>query len=231
MPKTIYSKEQKKEVIKLRKEGLTYQKIADMLEIKNLTTVSDICEEAGLPKRNVSKHNYSIGQRFHNFIIVNVAADKISDETGDKYRRWQCQCDCGRLFLITTKQIHRGQKSCGCLSILSKFHEREPKYVIGGARLNQYVNGARKRNLVWELSKEQFFNLLFANCYYCGTEPLTLVKKNKHQYMVNGIDRMNNNVGYTNDNSVSCCIFCNRAKNNSTLEEFMLWIKNIRLRK
>jgi hypothetical protein len=40
-------------------------------------------------------------------------------------------------------------------------------------------------------------------CYYCKSQ-----KENE----VNGIDRVDNSKGYTKDNCVSCCQFCNRMK-------------------
>lgn len=41
----------------------------------------------------------------------------------------------------------------------------------------------------------------------------------------NGIDRVNNNEGYTLLNSLSCCIICNRAKNSLSYGEFIEWVK------
>ena len=59
--------------------------------------------------------------------------------------------------------------------------------------------------------------LIYADCYYCGKFP------NK----VNGIDRVNNSVGYTYDNCVPCCKRCNYLKNKTTQEEFAQWVIDI----
>ena len=58
-----------------------------------------------------------------------------------------------------------------------------------------------------------------APCSYCGR----LCDPSIDYY--NGIDRIDNNIGYTIDNSVSCCKYCNFAKNDFLLDEFLLWIK------
>lgn len=44
---------------------------------------------------------------------------------------------------------------------------------------------------------------------------------------LNGIDRVNNDLGYINNNVVSCCKTCNLAKSSLTLIEFKNWINNL----
>ena len=44
---------------------------------------------------------------------------------------------------------------------------------------------------------------------------------------VNGIDRIDSNIGYTKENSVSCCKFCNTAKSTMSRDEFLKWIKKV----
>lgn len=44
-----------------------------------------------------------------------------------------------------------------------------------------------------------------------------------------GIDRLNNDKGYTVENIVSCCSICNKAKSNLTMEEFLAWIERIKI--
>jgi hypothetical protein len=46
-------------------------------------------------------------------------------------------------------------------------------------------------------------------------------------YEYNGIDRLNNNLGYCISNSVPCCRWCNYSKNNRTESEFLLWVNNV----
>ena len=63
----------------------------------------------------------------------------------------------------------------------------------------QYINGAKTRDHIFELTKEQFHSLVSTSCHYCGT----------CQENGNGIDRVDNTKGYTIDNVVSCCSLCN----------------------
>lgn len=41
-------------------------------------------------------------------------------------------------------------------------------------------------------------------CYYC---------KMKDKKYLNGIDRLNNSIGYMRNNTVPCCDICNNLKN------------------
>ena len=70
--------------------------------------------------------------------------------------------------------------------------------------------------------------LVDGKCVFCGEAGSnTLRKKNYRDYDYNGIDRINNNTGYTKENCVTCCSWCNRAKNNGTLENFISKCKKI----
>lgn len=64
-----------------------------------------------------------------------------------------------------------------------------------------YKSNAKRRGVEWSLdgSAER---LLSQNCAYCGAAPAPW----------NGIDRMDNALGYTNENSVPCCKSCNWGK-------------------
>jgi hypothetical protein len=60
-------------------------------------------------------------------------------------------------------------------------------------------------------------------CYYCGKPPSQVydVDGLKGSYTYNGIDRLDNERGYTRDNCVACCKECNRAKLEMDAEEYI----------
>ena len=142
---------------------------------------------------------------------------------------WKCQCDCEEenIIIASLGYLRSGRiKSCGCFR-----RHRLPFGVSAFNRLlNTYQRRAKQKNIVFALSKEEFTNLTKQNCFYCGCEPLQCApgaKRNYGEYVYNGIDRLDNSIGYTKENSVPCCGFCNVAKNNYTLEEFLSKIKCI----
>ena len=94
-----------------------------------------------------------------------------------------------------------------------------------------YKNNAKKESRVFELTREQFREITSQNCYYCNAVPAnTYIRTGRKvygHYLYNGIDRVENEKGYTIENSVPCCSKCNRMKYTYALSEFLTYIKNI----
>lgn len=89
---------------------------------------------------------------------------------------------------------------------------------------------AEVRRIIWKLTTSQVEQLFIGSCFYCGAEPAKARSRRKYSksiVKVNGIDRLDNKLGYTITNSVSCCKFCNYAKRDFTLEEFINNIKRV----
>lgn len=103
---------------------------------------------------------------------------------------------------VNVKQVHRGAGSFKTL-------------------IKAYQNGAKQRNLKWGLSDEEARKLFGSNCYYCGIAPFLYA----YRFLYNGIDRLDNKKGYTKENCVTSCKWCNFAKRDRSLEEFTAWIK------
>jgi hypothetical protein len=82
-----------------------------------------------------------------------------------------------------------------------------------------YVKNAIRRELSWELTPEQFIDITEKSCTYCGQEPAQRFNKGKLLY--NGIDRINNSLGYTQENTTACCGKCNRMKYTLNLSDFL----------
>lgn len=143
---------------------------------------------------------------------------------------YKCKCDCGKDTITTHSNLGSGSaKSCGCLLLDTRGSERKPlKDVIQKAILNYYKRNAKSRNYEWKLDKNKFEELINGNCYYCNSG-LSNKYIWKYKYEIatlpfNGIDRVDNTIGYTEDNCVSCCKTCNMAKSELTVEEFKTWI-------
>ena len=89
--------------------------------------------------------------------------------------------------------------------------------------LYKYKYNAEKRGYNFFLTNEEFFFLIEQECNYCGEKPSTIWKshrKENNTVIYNGVDRKNNSIGYTIDNSCSCCKRCNYIKNNIGIEDF-----------
>ena len=156
--------------------------------------------------------------------------------TDDKHQQSQveCLCTCGNVKRFILSNVIRGRsKSCGCLKIKSRSLKEPRAKPFGEAPLNlvlcDYKMGARKRNLSFNLDKKDFLNIISSNCFYCGDAPSS--KRSSHNkknfIYYNGIDRINNQLGYEKENCVPCCKFCNLSKSNYTQEIFLEKIKKI----
>jgi hypothetical protein len=84
---------------------------------------------------------------------------------------------------------------------------------------NEYLQRAMKKELEFELTKEQFSKLVNDKCYYCNKE-----NSDSHR---NGIDRKNNNLGYIIDNCTSCCGQCNQMKAALSAEDYIEICKRV----
>jgi len=99
------------------------------------------------------------------------------------------------------------------------FPEMFADYNGGACRYTQYKKRAHKKNLEFGLSQEMFNAIICNPCYICG-------KKSTSDHM-NGIDRIDNNIGYTLDNGIACCGGCNYMKRNYSLEDVFDKYQNI----
>ena len=79
------------------------------------------------------------------------------------------------------------------------------------ASYTQYKTRACNKSLPFEITKDEYVELIKSNCYLCGRKSYE-----KHK---NGIDRVNNNLGYTMSNVKSCCGSCNHIKKDLELDE------------
>ncbi len=129
----------------------------------------------------------------------------IGFHQSDKFqnRRWNCLCDCGNNSYVTTAMLKGGKsKSCGCFGYKSGNRKGSDIYNysgyedITGTKWNSIKTGALKRNLIFDITKEQVWKLFIEQnrkcklsgvdiCYILGTA---------------SIDRINSSVGYTIEN-------------------------------
>lgn len=177
------------------------------------------------------------GQRFGRLLVIGYQPGIY---TGEEVRRgkWICRCDCGneKLVLRTNlndKRGNRATRSCGCQNAEALLRRTAPPGHSGFAKLYaSYVASARGRKIDFSLSKPEFRALTSQNCHYCGIEPsqISKSKASASAYKYNGIDRVDNSVGYEWSNCVPCCSTCNYAKRNMSYNDFMAWTKRFSAR-
>lgn len=143
-----------------------------------------------------------------------------------KKRKYLCRCSCGREVTIRGDALLSGtSKSCGCLrrdeqALRARLPDRIALFRLV---LKRYQNGAKKRGLAFNLDEAAIRRLIVQPCFYCGREWSNTAARDGQTLSYNGIDRIDNNVGYQEDNVVPCCKTCNLAKGALTQAHFLEW--------
>jgi hypothetical protein len=136
------------------------------------------------------------------------------------------------VFDCETEAINSGM--CG-RHYAQKYRETHPEWVIKNrerakevyevyclsskARYNQLLSSARRRGRKVFLSFEEFSVLRNQPCHYCGGE---LPKAGS------GMDRKDNSLEYTFENTVPCCYQCNTTKGSNLSYHEMLTLMAFR---
>jgi hypothetical protein len=162
------------------------------------------------------------GHKFGSLTVIERAKNSL----------WICQCDCGNTKIAANWQLrNKDTTSCGCRYNGPRVSAEQ---AVTTYLWDQYKGHAKLRGYDFDLSKEEVGEFVTSNCFYCGCPPNNLFKfKKKHKIMnyppffYNGIDRVDNNIGYLLDNCVSCCWMCNRAKGNFEVHFFKEWIDRV----
>lgn len=173
------------------------------------------------------------GDRYGRLIFVKETKQPCG-QVG-KHRCGLFKCDCGRSVETRLNTVRIGHtRSCGCLhtEAVAKIG-KDNKLPVGQASKNalygRYKRDAEKRKLCFNLTIKQFEYLTKLNCHYCGQLPAAKYQ-NKYcngPYIYNGIDRLDNRVGYVVDNSIPCCWICNKMKGTLTGPEFYTQVHKI----
>lgn len=144
---------------------------------------------------------------------------------------WNCVCKCGKKCVSRADKL--GSYSCGCLhkQAVIQNNKKRIKKNAGSAKNTlflAYKKGAKERKLKFSLPFKRFLKITSESCTYCGVKPEQVQKASGGNYVYNGIDRKDPTIGYTVDNSVSCCKICNRAKLDMSFEDFNQYILRIK---
>lgn len=90
------------------------------------------------------------------------------------------------------------------------------KYTKGiPQKYKNYVYRAKRKNISFVFTLDEFNEITSKPCYYCGSEDKI------------GIDRVDSKLEYTKDNTVSCCYTCNIMKHTHSTQFFLSHIERI----
>ena len=191
-----------------------------------------------------SKREDLTGQKFNRLLIVGLSHIK------NKVSYWKCLCDCGKIHIAKGSHIKEGRtKSCGCYGNeqMRKVLNKEPGHASWHLQFVQYKRHAKERDLEFDISFDFFKKICSMKCTYCGSDPRPYnlyykrdgtkrIKKGRFTteearirawININGIDRVDSDIGYEESNCVPCCSICNTMKMDHSQEKFLDHIKKI----
>lgn len=162
-----------------------------------------------------------VGKRFGKLIAIEMLPEAIHGSL-----IFKCLCDCGHYRNVSKSNLDskkNPQTSCGCGRFADTNHGLIKTLYI------KYKHEAKNRSLDFSLDEQTFERLIFSNCYYCTQEPSKIMKYRQTEVnlIYNGIDRVDNSMGYSTANSVSCCTDCNLMKRTLSKQAFLKKIKDI----
>ena len=145
------------------------------------------------------------------------------------YRVWRARCNCGNEIEWGSNRFtsHKWPvKSCGCKNRYANYSSPHKCHL--GRHYHIYKMNSRSRGISFSLSKEELSSIITSNCHYCGAPPRPKkTGKLIGTFARNGIDRVDSARGYTAENCVPCCNYCNTAKLDRTADEFKAWIAQV----
>ena len=160
---------------------------------------------------------------------------------------WLCKCDCGNEKIVVSDNLSsRKSNSCGCLKkeFLAKKGNQFGLYENRQeAMLKIQYSHLKRRHLLKKLDGtvidfKTFEEMSISACKYCGLAHSKEIEDRKDEskskkrlsneiLSINGIDRLDNNKGYSKENCVPCCKYCNFAKHTMSEDDFYKWVKRV----
>ena len=173
------------------------------------------------------KYNFPVGY-VHEYLTVTSEAYSVRKSSKSSFRCVDCLCACGNVAQVSLSRLGSGKaKSCDCYNkeqISKKKLSDEDR--VKNSLFREYKLSAKQRHLYFELSAETLFSKVRENCTYCGNPP-SKPHRECESFLYNGLDRIDNDIGYVESNITPCCFFCNKMKGVLSVEAFMKHINKI----
>lgn len=171
-------------------------------------------------RRNVQED--LTGQIFNKLTVLGLGG-RGKTSGGKFYNLWKVVCECGKEKEMTSNNLKKS-KSCGCSRMLpthNHSYQKDRLLAVSKVIFKSYIKGALKRGVEFSLTFSQFKDLIIDVCYYCGEVVPLKTRYSYDEVEVIGVDRKDNDIGYTVENSVPCCSICNYMKRKFSEEVFI----------
>ena len=185
------------------------------------------------------KDRYPIGMEHGELTVIGheIKPLKTTATNGSRNEyRIVCECTCGRVKSMRASAFKsKLVVSCGHVGLQHRVaaSRRVWKLEPGISLMHAAYSGVRYqalwRGIEWQLTVNDFQERSDQPCHYCA-ESGTKICRRKHiksVFVYNGLDRLDNTLGYSRPNCVPCCKKCNYAKHSMNVKEFKEWITRV----
>lgn len=184
----------------------------------------------GCPKCKKVCGQIPIGTRFDKYLVIDN--ERVTVLGGIRFRACLVRCDCSTERVVAYMNLKSGNSGgCGCARAGRKVLDTEWRCL-----LSQLGSRARNRGVPCTLTLPQFQYISSLQCAYCDAPPANFygrkitipiaggvkrIADRDNLLIFSGIDRVDSSGGYVPGNVLPCCAFCNRAKDDWTVGEFI----------
>jgi len=177
-------------------------------------------------------NTFIVGEKYNRWVVINDSHQtQYFGKNNRPVRCFLCECECGKQQFVRGDYLTQNRsKSCGCLrSEIAKLTGKKQKTITSyhNKIYGDSKRSAKHRGKEWFLSKQEHLDIITKSCYYCEENPILRKSNIGVPFPHWGIDRQDNNIGYTVNNSVSCCSICNTMKMDLSIENFSNHIKKL----
>jgi hypothetical protein len=193
--------EQETEIKRLFSLGMGSPEIAETTKFSGRSKISQFLKQNGLRRTSAfrfkQKFKDRVGKKFN---LLTVLDRHVDDKGRTSYT---CLCDCGNTAVIKGDGVFSGKtRSCGCL--LSRKGIDNPNWggagEISGQVFSSIRGGAASRNLEFNISVEYIWDLFLKQNRKCAISGLDLCFAINDQEKTASLDRIDSNLGYTQQN-------------------------------
>lgn len=161
-----------------------------------------------------------------------------TDAKGTRRRMISGVCEeCGETLETTWANFSRGNRHpyrfrhLKCAQDAWNREQAETRSAVSVADVatkiyRKYQHGAKARGYAFELTPSEFLSLCTSDCTYCGRPPQPHYRWSN--VALGGVDRIDNDKGYTSDNSCACCTVCNFIKKDTAISVWQDFLGRVR---
>lgn len=156
---------------------------------------------------------------------------EYSQVVGGSGNTFDFMCKCGNGFSLSKEYDIYEPEQLRCSAC-----KRSVQPLVGERAVYKRVKSdANRAGREFDLPMDWFKHAIHAPCHYCGRSDrnsISVPSKRPGEWLVrdfkyNGLDRLNNDIGYVIQNCVPCCYICNRAKNSMVYQDFIEYINDM----